>query len=180
MSTLRKFALPLLLLALAFGIVGSGHKTDAGESTGYDILRTAPQTNHVNQSSADATTWAAPLNPQKTLGNPNAVAFVQGTATGSTCVVACGLYYALTPADAGYSASVTSYVYCGQAKVVTGSSATATMAGSGVTNGTGLVPALGQCIFDTAGCPFYDIRIAAPSSGEVGSVTQWCYGLASK
>ena len=177
----NNFAVLLLGLAVALGALSlRAPSSNAGDSIGYSYLRTAPVTPaaHTIASSADATTWGVPLNAQPTLGNPDVVGFAEFDTASATCAISCGLYYKLNPGDSGYVASVASYVYVGQGRLVS-ASATATGAGSGVTDGAGLFPALAQCVFDTGGAPYYDLRIGTPSSGQV-SVKQWCYGLKSQ
>jgi hypothetical protein len=185
-KTRNWFALLLLPLLVAVGVLClRTPKTMAGEEVGYWYLRSLPSipTAHKLLTSGDATTWGVPLNPVATVGNPQVAVKCDMSVASATCVVSCGLYYQLQAADAGYVAGITSYVYLGQARLIS-ASATATAAGSGVTDngwlGTGnFYPALANCVFDTTGASYYDVRLATPSSGNV-SAAQWCYGVRSQ
>lgn len=166
-----KLLLPVLLV---LAIVGIGVHAYAGESVGYNFLRTAPtvvpylyQGLSTSPAAVDSTTWAAPAHPIATIGNPTAACLCEFDTSAATATVRCGLY--MTP-DGG-----STWKFLGESAV----SVTATAGASTYTDSAGVFPAGVVATFDTRGASHFDFRLTTISAGQVNA-KEWGYGLQSK
>lgn len=116
-------------------------------------------------SAVQSDSWASPIDPKLTYGNPNLAVFgsfsdTDNAGSGHTAGVTVGLYHK-SPSG--------TYTFLGIAGV-------GTLTGSFVElNGT-RAPGVAPLSFDTRGAPVYDVRLrAVPSSGDV-TLVHYPYG----
>lgn len=135
--------------------------------TRYKELDEAPALLLNDGDGGDAYTWATPLRPSKTFGNPKAAVYANLSVAAATVVIDCGLYH--------YAPDTDTWTFLGKA----GAAQTATATANTHTDGAGRFPATTILEFDTRGATHYDLRVADPSSGTV-DLKSWTYGAKSE
>ena len=163
MNRIKAFS-AALLVALALIATASSNAIAELAQDHYRVLKALPGKFKDGVSAVDTTVWTTPLAPQDSRGNPRiAVSGEFGTAS-ATCVVAVGLYYK----DAS---DVYTFLGFGTAKSTLTALSTETVSGR--------YPAGAHVTFETAGAPYYDVRIYSISAGTV-TLRTWGYGADSK
>jgi len=153
---------PLLSVLVVLLLVGCSIALADVVQLNYTTLRgTCPAIQSTAISAVQTSTFSAtPLNPLPTRGNPHVTADVSFDTASATCVLQLGLYF--KNADG-------TYTFLGVSKSVTQTAA-------GLVNDSGArCHSLALPDFDTAGAPYYDLRVTTISAGNV-TVRPWVYG----